>query len=574
MQQENVELPTKHFFQSKALAILLLTAAVVLLYSAFLWNPIVFDDFNFFNGRPHPEYLNLFNLSLRWLSYGSLEWTRVLFGNDVIWYRIVNLAIHAANASLLFMVLHKLFEMALGDEKHAGESLGSQRGLSLFWLAFLGAMIFAVHPVGVYATAYLIQRSIQMSAFFMLLMWYLFLRGMEKHSQPLLIGSALAYFLAELCKEHAIMAPAVVLAMLILIRQPSRQLFRQVLPVFLLYGAIALYVLYLIKSNNILGRTYEPRGGDMLGLLAQRHDGFDPKLAYPLSMLTQSLLFFKYLWIWIVPSPTWMSVDMFESFATRLLSWPHLLGLAGFIAYAIFAVRLLLQRGRKGLLGFAMLSPWLLFATELATVRIQESFVLYRSYLWMPGLFAALPYLFGRTNVKRSALLLSALAICLVPITWGRLVTFSSPLLLWDDAARLIAGKDGRPGVDRIYHNRGLQFAMLGYYDEALKDLTKAVDLNPKQLLAFNDRAATYMKKGEYALAVADFDKAIALNPSFTRAYVGRAFSYTKLKNIEAAREDYKKICSFGYTQACAKAALPVDRSSRKQRSSTWVSPD
>src|SRR3569623_1220646 len=420
----------KGMLHSRALAAGMLIAGVCLLYGGFLRNPIVFDDFNFFSNPSHPEYLTISNLELRWLSYGTLEWTRIwLSGADIVWFRIENMLIHAATAVMLFMWLQKLFAMALPEE--AGIA-GNEMRVRLHWLALSAALIFALHPAAVYAAAYLIQRSILMATFFTLLMWFLFLRGVEKDSQLSLAASAFAYLLAELSKEHAIMAPAAVVPMLYLIRQPSRQLLRQVMPVFLLYGAVALFVLVQIKSSNILGRAYEPRGGEMLALLACQHTGFDPKLAYPLSILTQSLLFFKYLWIWIMPSPAWMSVDMFEGYAMRLWSWPYLLGLAGFIVYPIAALYFLRQRGRKGLLGFAMLCPWLMFATELAAVRIQETFVLYRSYVWMPGLFAAFPFLFEKAKAKRVALLSCALMLCIVPITWGRLVTFSSPLLLWD----------------------------------------------------------------------------------------------------------------------------------------------
>lgn len=545
----------KSMLRSRVFATSALFAAVCLLYGAFLWNPLVFDDLNFFNGAEHPEYLKISNLGLRWLSYGTLEWTKLLSGGGIVWLRAGNMAIHAATAIMLFMWLRKLFSMALPEEEGVARNT---QAMPLFWLAFSAALIFALHPAAVYAAAYLIQRSILMATFFTLLMWYLFLRGVEKGSRLFLIASAFAFLLAELSKEHAIMAPAAVIPMLYLIRQPSRRLLKQVLPAFLLYGAVGLFVLYQIKSSNILGHAYEPRGDEMLALLSGRNAGFDPRLAYPLSVLTQALLFFKYLWIWIVPSPAWMSVDMFEEFATRLTSFPYLLGLAGFIAYPLLALRFLRRRGRAGLLGFAMLCPWLLFATELTTVRIQETFVLYRSYVWMPGLFAAFPFLFDKVAAKRAAALFFALLLCIVPIAWGRLQTFSAPLLLWNDAARLIQGKDQRPGVDRIYHNRGLQFALLGYDDEALRDLSKAISLNPRQMLAFNDRAATYMKRGEYTAAIADYDKAIALNPAYVRAYAGRAFCYEKLNDITAARKDFEKLCSSGYAQACRKAALPA----------------
>ena len=63
--------------------------------------------------------------------------------------------------------------------------------------------------------------------------------------------------------------------------------------------------------------------------------------------------------------------------------------------HPLLPVTLIWRGGRLGLLGFALLAPWLLFATELSAVRIQEQFVLYRSYLWMAPAFAGLGVLSG-----------------------------------------------------------------------------------------------------------------------------------------------------------------------------------
>ena len=73
---------------------------------------------------------------------------------------------------------------------------------------------------------------------------------------------------------------------------------------------------------------------------------------------------FKYLWLWLLPIPTWMSVNMLENFAARWWTWPEFAGLIGFVLYPLIAIRLLLKRGRCGLLGFALLCLWLLFATD------------------------------------------------------------------------------------------------------------------------------------------------------------------------------------------------------------------
>lgn len=541
-----------------AAAVALIAATI---YGQFLWNPLVFDDVNFFDGRIHPEYLQtFFRLQLRWLPYATLEWTRAFLGLELIWYRVGNLALHLATAATLFAFLHKLFEAVLAAKPADSTQPASRLLLSPLWLAFFGALIFALHPAAVYAAAYLIQRTILMATLFTLVMWYLFLQGVVQGSRWRLLASAGAYALAVLSKEHAIMAPAVALAMLFLLRPPSRSLFKLVWPAFVLYGLIGAFVLYQVKSSNIIGLAYEPRGTDMLSLLASRDPGFDIRLAYPLSILTQSFLFFKYLLVWSVPAPAWMSIDMFETFAPRLWSWPYALGMLGFILYPVVAVRWLLQRAEKGLLGFALLCPWLMFATELSTVRIQESFVLYRSYLWMPGLLCAMPFLFRKTPAKRAASVLAVLAAVMIPVTWDRLQTFSMPLLLWNDALRLVKDKDGRPGVERIYHNRGLAFAKLGYPDEAIVDFNKALALNPRYALVYNDRGATYLASRKYQQALDDFNKAIALNPKFPLSYIGRALTHEALGNPDAALRDYKELCKLGSELGCSKArpAVPV----------------
>jgi len=237
------------------------------------------------------------------------------------------------------------------------------------------------------------------------------------------------------------------LAMTLLVRKPSAALFRQIAPYYAIAMLIAAAVVWsTVSSKAVLGTVYETRA---LGMLEQsvKLKGLTalPDL-HVLSILTQCGLFFKYLWLWLVPNPAWMSVDMREPFAMSLLGW-HTLGTVAFLAYFGIAVWLLLKQGRMGLLGFALLFPWILFLTELSTVRIQEPFVLYRSYLWMPGLLAALPVIFGRLSPKKASLLLGTIALLLVPLSLNRLNTFSSPLLLWEDAEQLVRNKPYSYGI-------------------------------------------------------------------------------------------------------------------------------
>lgn len=536
------------------LQIFLLFISPALIYGQFLWNPVVFDDIYFFDGKVHDQYLGkIFSLDLRWLPYATFEWTRALFGLELNWFHLGNLALHVANTIALFLLLQRLFNVVLPAGNTIDGRLGPTSALAPSWLAFFGALIFALHPAAVYAVAYLSQRSTLMATFFTLVMWRLFLEGSIRESRWLIMASAAAYFFAVFSKEHAIMAPALSCAMLLLLRQPFRQLLRQAWPVFVLYGLIGAFVIFQRQSNHILGQAYEINAVDMLARLARVDPGFDRSLAYPLSILTQSFLFFKYLLLWIVPAPYWMSVDMVENFASRLWSWPELAGLAGFIVYPFVALHLLRQRGIKGLFGFALLCPWILFFTEFSTVRIQESFVLYRSYLWMAGFLAAMPFLVQKLSAKHAAMILTAVVLVMVPTTWTRLSTFSHPLLLWDDAARLVEQKGNRPGLERIYYNRGNAFFDLKLNQEAIADFSKAIAVYPEYSYAYLNRGVVYLQTGKYTQSMSDLTRAIELNPQDVRPYLGRGMVYEALNNFDAARRDYEVICSSGIERGCQK---------------------
>jgi hypothetical protein len=436
--------------------------------------------------------------------------------------------------------LRRLFGITLADGD-APDGVSSE----LSWFALFGALLFALHPVAVYGVAYLIQRSTLMATLFMLLMLLAYLQGLLRGSWRWMLLAALCYFFAVYSKEHSIAAPGVALAMTLLVRRPSAALFRLIAPYYALATLIAVSVVWVtVSSKGVLGVAYEPNAGDMLKQGAKLQGLTDLPNLQLLSILTQSGLFFKYLWLWLVPNPAWMSVDMREPFAASLFGW-HTLGLIGFLGYFCGAAWLLLKRGSKGLLGFALLFPWILFMTEFSTVRIQEPFVLYRSYLWMPGLFAALPIVFSRFAPKRTYIVLGMVCVLLVPLTLNRLDTFSSTLKLWDDAEKLVQGKTGMFGIERIYYNRGTELGKLKRYDEAIADFSKAIVTFPFDYV-YGNRATAYYLLGRYQEALSDYDRAIALNPNNANSYYNRALTYRAVGDFAAAQQDVRKSCELG----------------------------
>ena len=522
------------------LQIAFLLLAILALYAGSLYAPLAFDDRNFFeNSETLAKYGHTyFSFDLRWLSYATFKWTASWFGLDVFWLRLGNVMLHAANTITLFFLLRRLFQVALFSND-------ASNGMppSLVWFAFFGALIFALHPVSVYGVAYIVERSILMATLFVLLMLIAYLEGILRGGWHWMLAAVLFYFAAVYSKEHSIAAPGVALALTFLIRKPSLALFRQIAPYFILTALIAVTV--LMSAKGVLGHAYEPNAVGILDLSAKKQGLTELPDIHLLSILTQSGLFFKYLWLWLLPNPAWMSVDMREPFATSFLSWPHTLGLIAFLAYFCAAVWLLFKQGKMGLLGFALLFPWILFLTEFSVVRIQEPFVLYRSYLWMPGLFAALPVVFGWLAPRKIFILLSIVSLLLIPLTLNRLNTFSTTLSLWDDAEKLVRNKPNVFGAERIYYNRGTELGQLKRYEEAIADFSRAIAIYPLDI-EYGNRATAYYFLGKYQQALRDFDRAIALNPDNATSYYGRAMTYRTLGDFIAAQDDVRKSCALG----------------------------
>lgn len=547
MKHPTLRWPAPHFLS----VVVVLALALLALYGHFLSSPLVFDDFSYFGDNIGDDLKALGGLGLRGLSIATFGWVRAVLGENLLWQRLGNLSLHLANGGLLFLFLRRLFEATLAPATASAGVAAVRPALGLPWLAFFGALWFAVNPVAVYGVAYLAQRTILMATLFALVTWCLFLEGVLRSQRRWLLASCASYLLAVLSKEHAIMVPAVALALLLLVRKPSKALLIQVGPTFFLYALIAAFTFFQIKSGGVVGRAYEPNGANMLGEL-----GIGPQQAHALSVLTQGFLYFKYLLLWLVPNPGWMSVDMLERFVRSYWSWPETLALLAFLLYPALALYLLLQRGHRGLLGFALLGPWLLFATELSAIRIQETFVLYRSYLWMPCLVVALPFLLQKVAARHAFVLLAVLILALLPASWNRLTTFSDTFLLWDDALRLTQrqgqGQQNSSRLGRMYHNRGVAYLGQKRYPAAIADFDAGLKILPNYSRMYSDRAVAYLETGRYREALQDYDLAIRLDPSYYNPYLGRALVHEALGNPEAARLDYARSCQLGVNEVCS----------------------
>ena len=533
-----------YFYQRDRGWLLLLFVVVCLVYLPFLGNPFVFDDVSFFMSFvSESNYAStLMDFKLRWLPYVSLAWTADIFSDAVPhFFHLGNALIHAANVILLFYLLRQLLGAVVSQP---------DQGKSIIWGAWFAALLFAMHPVAVYAVGYVVQRSILMATFFVLVMQFAYLRALLTGQKYWLLLSVLAYFLAGFSKEHSVLMPAVLLALHIMLHANKQTALVDLGKAALVWcwsAFTVIGVLLVLRAKGVLGVPYEPMAAFMF---EQQGQVASTPMLHLLSALTQAGLFFKYLLLWLLPNPAWMSVDMREYFISSMYEWQGWAGMLLFIAYGILSFRMLRRGGIKGLLGFALLYPWLQFLVELTGIRVQEPFVLYRSYLWMPGLMLLVPLLLLKLPGRRTMLIFGMIALLLLPLAWNRLWVFGDNFRLWNDAAILLQN-DHVAGADRIFFNRGQALAAAQEWQSAATDFEKVAELSPKLAPVRYQLGMAYLNLQRFQDANEQFDAGIEIAPTEGRQYFGKGLALMRLHQSMLAQQQFRKGCNLGEQTAC-----------------------
>ena len=82
------------------------------------------------------------------------------------------------------------------------------------------------------------------------------------------------------------------------------------------------------------------------------------------------------------------------------------------------------------------------------------------------------------------------------------------------------------------YNTRGVVYAKLGKYSNAIEDFSHTIELDPHFSGAYTNRALAYRQTKKDDLAMQDFNQAISVNANDAAAYLGRG-------NLERAHGDY-----------------------------------
>ena len=431
--------------------VLLLAGAVAAVYLNSFQGVFQFDDYNVIvdNGGVHTWGAFLAGLPrgirpLLKFTY-TLNWTS---GLGLFGFHLVNVALHAANAVMLF-------------------TLASSGGPSVSrFAALLPALLFAVHPVQTEAVTCISGRSVSLMAFFYLGSLLVYLRGRAVGSRLLLHGiSPILFLLAVASKEVALTLPFA----LVLCEGARRERtgWKEALRAQAVHwGLLASLAVLFVSHSGYGGLLQACIGirGIASNLFTQVHG-----IGYLLSRL-------------VLPLDLNFDPDLpvFSGWAPALI--PEALVLAALLAAGIFALK------RRSPAGFGILWFFLHLVPTNSVIPRLDVANERQLYLASWGLFLAAATGLDLLPEKRYAKWKTAAAVVLIAalgvFTVFRNTVYRSEVALWEDTVRK------SPAKARAWNNLGYAYDLAGRIPDAKAAYLGALRIDPGYALALGNLKA------------------------------------------------------------------------------------
>ncbi len=492
--------------------VLALVALTVALYAGGLSYPPVFGEFALLaSGKLAAAALTTPALGAAWLADASFGGWAKLVGQDLFWHRVLNLVLHCLGVVFVFLLSRRVAGAAVGSGVRAG------------WIAFFAAGLFALHPVVVYAVAYLPARGVLLLGVFVFVGLWSVARAAQDGWRGAWAVAPFACAGALLCSPSAIALPAA-MAWLVYLTAPhgtSRAAWWAVVAaasVSVAYGV----VVALTASSGV----------DAAGM------------SYLEQSAANSSRLLRYLGYGLVPITAWMAIDMPEAapHAAAWNGWGSMLGIAALAFAVVWSRRNLRYRG----LAIALGALLLLAASEIFWPRLANDFALWRGYMGVALLCLALVWAIALLGPRASLILgfggLTAWAVLSV-LT---LQTFSSHVAVWDDAIRA-AGYFGPDAKDaRLYVNRATLHRTEGHALAALADYDRALTLQPGHARALRGRAQLHIDEKRYPEALKDLDRLLELEPGQIILHADRGLVLMQIGKFSEAMQAFNTAIGMG----------------------------
>lgn len=459
----------------KAALLFALTLAIYIpaMKAGFIWD----DDSYLLNNR---NLLSLEGLWRIWFSTDSPQYYPLVFTTfwieQHVWelapagYHAVNVVLHAANALLLWALLRRL-------------------GIRY---AFLGALLFAAHPVQVESVAWITERKNVLSAFFYLLSALSFLKYEDKGGRGAYILSFALFIPALLSKTVTCSLPAALLAVRWMRgRKIDAGYLVSLVPFFA--AGLAMGLVTVWWELNIVGA----KGNEWdLGLLER--------------LILPGKIAFFYLKKLAYPSELVFIYPKWEVSAYSLSQWVYTGALVCLLA-ALFLLRKSIGRGPLASLLFFLLTlfPALGFFN---IYPFQYSYVAdHFQYLASAGMFALFAGAVSKIapeGQKPLKAALSAIAVALLGVlTFSQAGVYKDLETLWKDTIAK------NPGAFMAHTNLGVLRYKEGRYEEALVHFNDTLRLKPDAAAAHYNIGLIHYNQGRKQEAAESFALALMGDP-------------------------------------------------------------
>jgi tetratricopeptide (TPR) repeat protein len=486
-----------------------LALAGLALFSSSFCHPFHFDDVliindaNVTNPAQWTHFLN--PIHLRQLTFFTFYLNHLLGGINPAGYHVVNVAIHIANAILLFFLLGRFVDR---------------------WIATAAAAVFLIHPIQTGAVLYVYERSTLLACFFSLL-------GLIALADRRTALAIALFVLAFEGKESAIAVP---LAAALLYQ--GKSFARTRIVIFVMAGVLA------IAALAVLAFWHEKT----VGITAVSQ-------VKPLQyFLTETRVAYTYLRLLVLPYSQSLEYDFHEAGGILAIAGIMLILAAGYFLY---------RNERWSIPGLSILAFFILLAPTSSIVPSVDAVFEHRLYLPMLAFSVFAASLLAR--LPRRTVFTTVVVAALAIVTIRRESIWASDIRLWEDTARKAPGKarvwfnlggaylntdpdkarnafqralELQPHFPEAWYDLGIIEQQKGNWNAALAEYGTAVAQQPDYWPALNNMANTLFALGQQDRALTYLRQTLDLNPDYWPAHYNTAIvHFMRGRYVDASRQ-------------------------------------
>ena len=106
--------------------------------------------------------------------------------------------------------------------------------------------------------------------------------------------------------------------------------------------------------------------------------------------------------------------------------------------------------------------------------------------------------------MTRYTIIIGIVAVIVVAVIFGDVSCTDQSIKDYTQTIKLDSTDADASYKVNAYNNRGVVYAALGQYQEAIQDYNQAIELDPKHLYAYNNRGVAYAALGQHQEAIRD----------------------------------------------------------------------